>query len=138
MRLVLDTSATLAWILDDELSDAARRLFDAVAEEGALVPALWRLEIANSLTVAMRRGRIDADFRNAALRDLALLDIAIDPDTAESAWTTTLALADRYHLTLYDAAYVDLAQRRSLSLASLDREQCDAARAIGVALFPMA
>lgn len=138
MRLVLDTSATLAWVLGDEVTEAARRLFDAVAEEGALVPALWRLEIANSLTVAMRRDRIDGDFRDAALRDLALLDIAVDPDTVGQAWTTTLALADRYHLTLYDAAYVDLAQRRSLTLASLDREQCDAARALGITLFPMA
>ena len=54
MSLVLDSSATLAWIYSDETTDPIRRLFDAVADDGAVVPALWRLEIANSLTVAVR------------------------------------------------------------------------------------
>jgi len=67
MSLVLDSSATLAWIYSDETTERIRLLFDAVADDGAVVPALWRLEVANSLTVAVRRGRIDADFRRAAL-----------------------------------------------------------------------
>ena len=71
MSLVLDSSATLAWIYSDETTDAIRALFDQVADEGAVVPALWRLEIANSLTVAVRRSRIDVEFRRAALADLA-------------------------------------------------------------------
>ena len=86
MSLVLDSSATLAWIYSDETTDAIRRLFDAVGDAGAVVPALWRLEIANSLTVAVRRGRIEANFRRAALTDLALLDIAIDDQTDVHAW----------------------------------------------------
>src|SRR6516162_4439377 len=61
-----------------------------VVENGALVPSLWRLEVANSLTVAVRRGRIGAEFRNAALADLALLDIATDAHTDAHSWTTTL------------------------------------------------
>ena len=64
MSVVLDSSATLAWIYDDETTDAFRALFDQVADSGAFVPALWRLEVANSLTVAVRRKRIDADLRN--------------------------------------------------------------------------
>ncbi len=62
MSLVLDSSATLAWIYSDETTEAIRLLFDGVADAGALVPALWRLEVANSLTVAVRHGRIDAEF----------------------------------------------------------------------------
>src|SRR5713101_9898712 len=81
MSLVLDSSATLAWIYSDETTEAIRQLFDSVADAGALVPALWRLEVANSLTVAVRRGRIDAEFRRAALDDLALLDITTDAHT---------------------------------------------------------
>jgi predicted nucleic acid-binding protein len=107
-------------------------LFDAVADNGAIVPALWRLEVANSLTVAMRRRRIDADFRRAALADLALLDITPDPHTDSLAWGETLTLADRFRLTLYDAAYLELAQRRTLPLATLDEELCAAAGALGV------
>ena len=132
MSLVLDSSATLAWIYSDETTDAIRQLFDAVAENGAVVPALWRLEVANSLTVAMRRRRIDADFRRAALADLALLDITTDPHTDSLAWGETLLLADRFRLTLYDAAYLELAQRRTLPLATLDEELWAAAATLGV------
>ena len=81
MSLVLDSSATLAWIYSDETTEAIRLLFDGVADAGALVPALWRLEVANSLTVAVRHGHIDAEFRRAALDDLALLDITTDAHT---------------------------------------------------------
>jgi predicted nucleic acid-binding protein len=132
VSLVLDSSATLAWIYADETTDAVRQIFEIVAEDGALVPALWRLEVANSLTVAVRRGRIDVAFRDAALADLALLDITTDPHTDAYGWTTTLHLADRFRLTLYDAAYLELAHRRSVPLASLDEELRTAGRALGV------
>ncbi len=99
------------------------------------MPALWRLEVGNSLTVALRRGRIDADFRRAALDDLSLLDITIDQSTDSHAWGETLLLADRFRLTLYDAAYLELARPRVLPLATLDGSLCTAAAAVGVRLF---
>src|SRR5713101_8157396 len=132
MSLVLDSSATLAWIYSDETTEVIRQLFDTIADTGALVPALWRLEVANSLTVAVRRGRIDADFRQAALDDLALLDITTDDHTDMHAWTETLLLADRFGLTLYDAAYLELARRRALPLATLDEDLSAAASALGI------
>ncbi len=124
MSLVLDSSATLAWVYGDETTEAIRELFDAIADNGAVVPALWRLEVANSLAVAVRRGRIDAEFRQAALADLALLDITTDPYTDAYAWAATLRLADSFRLTLYDAVYLELAQRRTLPLATLDKDLC--------------
>ena len=93
-----------------------------------------RLEVADGLQTGIRRGRIDTIYRDAALSDLALLDIVIDPDTDRYAWTGTLRLADRFRLTVYDASYLELAQRRALPLASLDMELCDAARALGLQL----
>ncbi|HEV3210452.1 MAG TPA: type II toxin-antitoxin system VapC family toxin [Chthoniobacterales bacterium] len=135
MSLVLDSSATLAWIYSDETTATIRQLFDDVAENGATVPTLWRLEIANSLTVAVRRGRIDADFRRAALADLALLDITTDPHTDSLAWGETLSLADRFRLTVYDSAYLELAQRRSLPLATLDDDLSAAAAALGLRIL---
>jgi predicted nucleic acid-binding protein len=131
VSLVLDSSATLAWIYSDETTDAIRTVFDQVAETGAVVPGLWRLEVANSLTVAVRRKRVDAEFCRAALADLALLDIITDQHTDSYAWGETLHLADRYRLTLYDAAYLELAQRRKLPLATLDQELRAAAQAAG-------
>ncbi len=138
MRLVLDSSATLAWIYGDETTEAVRQVFDIVAEDGALVPGLWRLEIANSLTVAVRRGRIAVEVRDTALNDLKLLDIALDPYTDAQAWTSILLLADRFGLTLYDAAYLELAQRTSLPLASLDEELRSAAGVLGVPMLGIA
>jgi predicted nucleic acid-binding protein len=131
VSLVLDSSATLAWIYGDETTDAIRTVFEQVADAGAVVPALWRLEVANSLTVAVRRHRIDPEFRRAALADLTLLDITTDQQTDSQAWAETLLLADRYRLTLYDAAYLELAQRRGLPLATLDQELISAAKASG-------
>ena len=135
MSLILDSSATLAWIYGDETTAAIRGVFDAIADNGALVPALWRLEVANSLTMAVRKRRIDPDFRRAALADLALLDITTDQQTDSYAWTDTLNLADHFNLTLYDAAYLELARRRMQPLATLDQELRTAATAIGVTVL---
>ena len=132
MSLVLDSSATLAWIYSDEVTEGMRQLFDTVADTGAFVPALWRLEVANSLTIAVRRGRVDAEFRRAALDDLALLDITTDNQTDTHAWGETLQLADRFRLTLYDAAYLELAHRRGVPLATLDEDLSAAASALGL------
>jgi predicted nucleic acid-binding protein len=127
VSVVLDSSATLAWIFGDETTAAIRELFETVADNGAVVPSLWRLEVANSLMMAVRRGRIEAALRDAALADLTLLDITTDPMTDGQAWQETLALAETFGLTLYDAAYLELAQRRNLPLATLDRQLRDAA-----------
>jgi predicted nucleic acid-binding protein len=85
--------------------------------------------------MAVRRQRIDAAFRDASIADLRSLAIAVDPETDQRACGTTLMLAERWQLTLYDAAYLELAQRLSLPLASLDQELCAAGGALGVALF---
>jgi predicted nucleic acid-binding protein len=132
MSLVLDSSATLAWIYSDEVTEGMRQLFHTVADTGAFVPALWRLEVANSLTIAVRRGRIDAEFRRAALDDLAMLEITTDNQTDTHAWAETLQLADRFRLTLYDAAYLELAHRRGVPLATLDEDLSAAALALGL------
>lgn len=129
MSLVLDSSATLAWIYPDETTPAIRDVFDKVIESGAWAPALWRLEIANILEMGARRGRYDAAFRDATLVDLALLPIRLDHETDDHAWGATLQLAIRHKLTLYDAAYLELATRRNLPLATLDTDLRRAANA---------
>lgn len=135
MSLVLDCSVTLAWIYPNETNDAVRGVFDIIAADGCIVPMLWRLEVVNGLTVAMRRGRISAAFRADALNVLELTPIAVDPETGTHAWTTSLQLADRFSLTLYDATYLELAQRQSLPLASLDTALRAAARAVGLTVL---
>lgn len=135
MSLVLGSSATLAWIYSDETTDAVRHVFDLLTENGAWVPGLWKLEVANILEMSVRRGRHDAAFRDATLADLTLLPISLDQETDRQAWGATAQLASRHRLTLYDAAYLELAQRRALPLATLDRELRSAASDEGVALL---
>lgn len=135
MSLVLDASLTMTRYFDDESTPATDALLDRVAEAGAVAPTVWRLEVANALQMAIRRKRIDDAYRDGALAELALLPITIDVDTDTYAWTTTLRLAERFALTIYDAAYLELAQRRSLPLATLDEPLRKAGGALGVPLL---
>jgi predicted nucleic acid-binding protein len=135
MSMVLDSSATLAWIYSDEITEPIRHVFDLVGENGAWVPGLWKLQVANILEMGVRRGRHDADFRSATLADLDLLPISVDAETDRQAWGATLRLSERHRLTLYDAAYLELALRRGLPLASLDVELRRAAQAEGIVVL---
>jgi predicted nucleic acid-binding protein len=137
LSLVLDSSVVLAWIYSAETTEAISTVFARVIESGAWVPALWRLEIANVLEMGVRKGRSDAGFRDSAFADLALLPITVDQETDRQAWGSTAKLAARHRLTVYDAAYLELAHRRSLPLATLDNELRAAAAAEHVALLGM-
>ena len=138
MSLVLDASLAVAWFFADERTAAVNAVLSEVTVGGARVPGLWRLEVANTLQMAVRRKRIDAAFRDEAVQRLAALPIVIDPDTNQHAWAATLLLADRFGLTVYDAAYLELAQRHALPLASLDRELRAAAHGLGLPLKGLA
>ncbi len=135
MSLVLDAWLTLSWYFADERTPGADRVLDLVAEHGAVVPGLWRLEVANGLQMAMRRRRVDAAYRDEALAQLARLRIEVDTETDHHAWSGTVRLADRFQLTLYDAAYLELAHRRRVALATLDVALRDAAAALAVGLL---
>ena len=135
MSLVLDGSATVAWLIPEEHTAPSQRVLEQVGDKGAIVPMLWRLEIANALTIAVRRKRISRDERAAALAKLSDLPIEIDTETLVHAWTSSLAFADRFNLTLYDACYLELAQRRALPLATLDTDLRKAAKALDIPLL---
>jgi predicted nucleic acid-binding protein len=135
MSLVLDSSVTLAWVHRNETTKPVEEVFENLSQTGAWVPTLWRLEVANVLEMNVRRGRYAAHFRDRVFSNLALFPIRADPETDRQAWGATLRLAERHRLTLYDAAYLEVALRRGLPLASLDRELRDAALNEGVQLM---
>lgn len=135
MSLVLDSSVTLARIYTDEVTEAVAQVFEQVARAGAWVPSIWRLEVANGLQQGVLKRRISVGFRNDSLADLELFEISVDRETDTFAWTSSLKLAERFRLTLYDACYLELAQRRELPLASLDRELRAAGRALDLRLL---
>jgi predicted nucleic acid-binding protein len=137
LSLVIDSSITLAWFFEDERSPRADAILHEVASEGAVVPSLWRLEIANALQSAVRRKRISAVYRDASLADLRSFPIVVDTETDRHAWDATLKLAERCQLTLYDAAYLELCKRLHLPLASLDSHLRAACRSIRVSVRPV-
>jgi predicted nucleic acid-binding protein len=120
-EFVLDCSATLPWIFASEASPATNRLLDQLTEGAkAWVPALWHLELGNVLLGAQRRGRIDKAGIEKFLCSLAVYDIEVDSETIPLAWSKTFALGESFGLTMYDAAYLELALRKGLPLAGLD------------------
>lgn len=136
MSLVLDSSVTLAWYFQEEQTPAVSRVLKRVETESAYVPSsLWRLEVANSLTMAVRRKRLDIKKRKIYLNNLSELNIQFDEGAQQYAWDAILDLADQFGLTLYDATYLELAQRLMLPLASLDKELRAAAGVMGISLL---
>jgi predicted nucleic acid-binding protein len=125
----------MAQAFPEERTAAILDLFQMIANHGAVVPELWRIEVANTLNVGIRHGRISKANRQGILADLESLPIFIDGETRKHTWGRTLELADRHRLTVYDATYLELALRLSLPLATLDDELRGAATREGVAVM---
>jgi predicted nucleic acid-binding protein len=132
---VLDGSVALAWFFEDEMSAYAESVEDSLERTAAVVPSLWALEVANALLVGERRKRTTAEKATEFTRLLSALPITFDDQASAHAFPEILSLARTHGLSAYDAAYLELALRRALPLASLDRRLKTAARAAGVALY---
>lgn len=136
MTLVLDASVAIAWCFADEATDTLVALRNRVAGEGAVVPALWPLEVANALLIAIRRGRLPPAARDALLQKLDRMEIQQDAEKGRQAWSGTIRLADLHRLTACGASYLELALRRRLPLATLDAALTRAAQAEGLITLP--
>ena len=132
---VLDASVALAWCFADEATPATDVLLDRLADEDAVAPALCGLEVANALTMAERRGRLSVAGLTRSVSLLQRLAVAIDPEGSDRAFREVLDLARSERLIVYDAAYLELALRLGLPLASKDAKLRKAATGLGVALL---
>lgn len=132
--IVVDASITLAWCLGDEGDALAERVLEQVVTDGAAAPAHWPLEVANALWAAERRGRLDATDTEKVRRLLADLDIEVVPVELSTATTAVLDAARSLGLSVYDAAYLDLARFRDVPIATLDDDLARACQASGVQL----
>lgn len=133
---IVDCSIALTWCFEDEASPETDRLFARVRDDGAAVPGLWHLELSNVLLQAERRGRISRADVARRLSLIADLPISVDPETTGRAWHGILSLARAEYLTTYDAAYLELADRRGLPLWTCEQALADAARRRGIAVLP--
>ena len=126
----------ISWFFADERSPVSQDVLAQVASHGAFVPSVWKLEVGNTLRSAVRRQRCDEAYELRCLERLSKLQITTDTETTAHAWGRIRDLSVAYSLTAYDAAYVELAQRRSHPLATRDAAMAAAAKRLGLeALF---
>ena len=135
MSFVLDASTTMTWCFIDESTAFSRSLLKRLSGAYAEVPGIWPLEVANVLLISERRKRIDSLAADNFLALLSRLDIRVETGTQIAAGAFVLELARRYRLTAYDAAYLALAKKKGLPLATLDKNLQRAARQEAAALL---
>ncbi len=135
-RFVLDASVAVAWCFEDEATKFTEGVLDLLsAGAEALVPAIWPVEVANALLIAERRNRIVLAQVTALLQRIAALPIAVLPIDPPRAFDHILPVARQLSLSGYDAAYLDLALRQGLPLATLDEQLRRAAKTTGIVLL---
>jgi predicted nucleic acid-binding protein len=135
-QIVLDASVALAWCFADEKSAYSEAVLDFLANGSqAVTPSIWPFEVANALLAGERRQRITIAQVTSILRRVADLPISVDPAQTDHAFQQILPLARQSQLTEYDAAYLELALRLNLPLATLDAQLKRAAQGVGVPLF---
>ncbi|HTE86990.1 MAG TPA: type II toxin-antitoxin system VapC family toxin [Dehalococcoidia bacterium] len=134
MAFVLDTSITMAWCFPDEGGPLTERILDQLLTTGAFVPAIWPLEVANAVLVAERRSRVTAPMVRRFIEDLESFPITVSAIGQTEVLHEVLNVAREQKLTAYDAAYLELAMREGLPLATLDEQLRNAAMRVGVSL----
>jgi predicted nucleic acid-binding protein len=132
MSFVIDASVTLAWLFEDEVSEYADRVVARLRSDSAITPTLWTLEVANGLFGAEQRRRLSVQKIVGAVQLCLQLPVSVIDTPPERALGSVLDLARSQKLTVYDAAYLDLAMREGLPLATLDEDLKAAARRVGV------
>jgi len=138
MAIVVDASVALAWALSDEFSTYADAVLALVEIEGLHVPELWPREVANGLVIACLRQRITVSQEQEFIDGISRSSIKLEQPDAIQVIRDGTAAARQYGLTAYDAAYVELAARESLRLATLDNRMRGAASKAGVKLVELA
>lgn len=133
---VADASVAIGWVHPAQATKQTAAMLDAIADGATLeVPALWSLEVANALVVLVRRRKLVEDERQAGLGWLRGLRVRVDHEMSELAFSRLSELAAAHQLTVYDAAYLELALRRRLVLGCKDGPLRGAARHAGVSLW---
>ena len=137
--MVIDTSMTMGYVFGHESDrDAALALFEGMKEGCCIgvVPVTWGLEVANVLTAAVRRKVLSQEDMEEIKMELTKLPFMSDSDTYRHVLTTTLGLAQKHHLKVNDASFLELAQRLGVALATYDKALFEAAAVEGIRVFP--
>lgn len=131
---VLDCSITLAWCFEDESNDYTDNILENLQTATAVVPTIWPLEVANVLLLSKKKKRITEVQAASFIDALSELPIVVDPSTTSRAMHSIFALANQSDLTIYDAAYLELAIREEIPLLTLDKALIKAAKKLNIPL----
>ncbi len=134
-RMVIDNSVVMSWCFKHEINTYSNAVLDCMAGSAAVVPSIWPLEVVNVLLVAERRKFLSEADSVQFIRLLLQLPILVEYQSPESALKDVLWLARAQRLSSYDASYLDLAMKKNLPLATLDKHLKKAARAVNVKIF---
>ena len=132
MAFVVDNSLTIAWCVSSQADRYSREVLERSRREAAHAPHVWRLEFLNTLRALEKRARLRAHQVDGIVAKIARMNIRIDADSPDN--RALLDLSRHFDLSVYDASYLELAQRRGLPLATRDGKLRSAARAAGVAM----
>jgi len=135
VTFVVDASVTMSWCFEDEATPYTESVLDRLRDSSAQAPGIWPLEVANILLLGERRGRIPRPKTESFVRVLQELRVSVEDGSPATVLGPVLRIGREYGLTSYDAAYLELAMRRGLPLATLDRRLADAAGRAGVDLL---
>ena len=135
MDFVVDNSIVMTWCFGDEISSYADEVLDSMERMTAIVPTIWPLELGNVLLVAERKKRLTTGDSSRFLALLSELPIVVEQESPERMLKEIFALARSLNLSSYDASYLDLAVRKGLTIATLDKNLTRAAKKIKVPIF---
>jgi predicted nucleic acid-binding protein len=131
-EFAVDATFAATWCFDDEATSESDACFRQAAAQGIIIPTLWIYEVANLVWAAERRKRISLNEAEDWLRVLSVLVIEEDQPMKAHVWTQVFEIARQFSLTVYDATYVELAQRRNVPLATRDKAMIAAAQALKI------
>lgn len=125
---VIDNSVVMAWCFKDETSQYADHILDRLEDSTGFVPSIWPLEVSNVLLVAERKKRISEAGSTRIIALLSDLPIIVEQEPPERMIKEIFTLARKHKLSSYDASYLDLAMRKGLPIATLDKNLLAAAK----------
>lgn len=133
-NFVLDCSITMAWCFEDESNEYTDAILEKLGISTAVVPTIWPLEVANVLLLSKKKKRITEVQLASFVDALSTLPIVVDPSTTSRAMHSIMVLAGQSDLTIYDAAYLELAIREGIPLITLDKGLIRAAKKLNILL----
>lgn len=133
-KFILDCSVYMSWCLNEDTAQASTKILKAITKNEIIVPSLWAYEVANTLAVAVRKKLINVADAHRLINDIQLLPLEFDNPTIEN-MSDIFNIANQHHLSAYDAAYVELALRENMPLASFDKDMIKISKKLGIKSF---